>query len=59
MSRIQVSAQRSLLFMTVKVFFTAWGKFRDTSIIRNCDVTDSFYNFSSSPIVKEIGSAED
>ena len=33
--------------MTLKVFFTPWGKCRDTSIIRNCDVTDSFYNFSS------------
>ena len=57
MSRIQISAQKSLSFMRVQVFFTPWGKCRDNSIIRNCNVTDSFHNFSSSPIVLELGNA--
>ena len=57
MFRIQISAQRSLLFMRVQVFFTPWRKFRDISIIRNCNVTDYFHNFSSSPIVQGFGSA--
>ena len=56
-SRIQISAQTSLLFMKVQVFFPPWDKCRDTSIIRNCNVTDSFHNFSSSPVVQEVGSA--
>jgi len=29
MSRIQISARRSLFFMRVKVFFTPWGKCRE------------------------------
>ena len=44
MTRIQISAHRSLL-MRVQVFFTPWGKCRDTGIIRNCNVTDSFHSF--------------
>ena len=39
-SRIQISAQTSLLFPKMQVFFTPWGKCRDTGIIRNY-VTDS------------------
>ena len=57
MFRIQISAQRSLFFMRVQVFFTPWGKCQDTSIIRNCNVNYAFHNFSSSRIVQELGSA--
>jgi len=56
-SHIHISVQKSLLFMKVQVFCTPWGKCRDTGIIQNCNVTDSFHNFSSSPIVQELGSA--
>ena len=47
-SRFQISAQRSLIFMKVEVFFTPWGKCRDTGIIRNYNVTDSSHILSSS-----------
>jgi len=48
MSHVQISVQRSLFLMKVQIFFTPCGKCRNTGIIRNCNVTDSFHIISSS-----------
>ncbi len=48
MSCVQISAQRSLLLTKLQIFFTPCGKCRDTGIIQNCNVTDSFHILSSS-----------
>jgi hypothetical protein len=45
---IQISAQRSLLFTRVEVYFTPWVKCRDTLIICNYNVTDSSHILCSS-----------
>jgi hypothetical protein len=40
--------------MKVQVLFSPWGKCRDTSIIRNCNVTDSFTTFPVHPLYRSL-----